>query len=742
MSETFTKSQYIRAPRPRSERLRKLGGTASAASGQAVIPVTSDISGLLGAYLPKTNVISKGSVSVPVYFDQTGVAQPVTRLDGALALGDGSVTVGSLLTIVETIDSYFTVVYQIVDGVTRRFLKVREQYAGLYTDGELSAGGLNAGGGGGGGTEVYWNGTVSSGKRALVVGSSAPQDVVTDVVAALGYTPADQTALSSYLTTSAADSTYQTKLTTSNKLAWNCISAPTTISGYGITNAYTKTETDSAISTAISTALSGYATETWVTNKNYAVQGAHNNLLASGNEFTFASNAFSGFVYLNYRTAGGTNGNITDYYFGNGKGGALAKLSDFLKSSVAASTYLPLDGGNITGSIIMSGTLDSTPFAANFTHNYTTGWARSIVGVRVDGTQKFSIGAYGEYTAGASNNGIRYAYIGCNSYNGVNLRFTTSSLKWGDNDIYHAGNANKTSVAWSAASMTLGGHLYLTGANESSSLANTTQVVFGTSATQHVAVSCIQNAIIINPTASSTTGQLQLGVNGKNTWFISTGNFGIKTSSPSTDLDVRGQAAFNSGYFSNSHPTKGALNVGTVGIYGVSANGQRSVFGLFSWLDTQTGQASLQVGYTNGTTWDIPLALQPLGGNVTCGGNFIASGEVTAGSLSDRRFKDNVRDFEDAMGIIRQLRPVTFDWNGLATSYCAWHKGSDFGLIAQEVAPVLPSVISPIYQHYMRVDYSKLSALCIAGLQEHNSEIEMLKLRVEELENKLRNYEP
>ena len=44
-----------------------------------------------------------------------------------------------------------------------------------------------------------------------------------------------------------------------------------------------------------------------------------------GNEITLVPNAFSGDVYLNYRTKGGTNGNITGYMLGNGKGGTLGR---------------------------------------------------------------------------------------------------------------------------------------------------------------------------------------------------------------------------------------------------------------------------------------------------------------------------------------------------------------------------------------------------------------------------------
>lgn len=48
---------------------------------------------------------------------------------------------------------------------------------------------------------------------------------------------------------------------------------------------------------------------------------APTNLLHSGNEFTYAPDGYSGTIWHNYRTANwDTNGNITGYYFGNGKG--------------------------------------------------------------------------------------------------------------------------------------------------------------------------------------------------------------------------------------------------------------------------------------------------------------------------------------------------------------------------------------------------------------------------------------
>ena len=58
----------------------------------------------------------------------------------------------------------------------------------------------------------------------------------------------------------------------------------------------------------------------------FARIAADNNLLYHTDEFTFASSGFSGAIWLNYRTAGGTNGNITEYKLGNGAGGALGTI--------------------------------------------------------------------------------------------------------------------------------------------------------------------------------------------------------------------------------------------------------------------------------------------------------------------------------------------------------------------------------------------------------------------------------
>lgn len=102
-------------------------------------------------------------------------------------------------------------------------------------------------------------------------------------------------------------------------------SNPTTLSGYGITDASLKGHTHDDryyTESEINTKLSGKS-NVGHTHSNYAVQGSPNNLIDARNEFTFVPSGYSGAIFFNYKTVGGKNGDIKEYVFGNGKGGIL-----------------------------------------------------------------------------------------------------------------------------------------------------------------------------------------------------------------------------------------------------------------------------------------------------------------------------------------------------------------------------------------------------------------------------------
>lgn len=165
-------------------------------------------------------------------------------------------------------------------------------------------------------------------------------------------------------------------------------------------------------------------------------------------------------------------------------------------------------------------------------------------------------------THGSSNhvNGSKNAVINCNytSYGAIlnapvkSGRISMNTYPQSDDyvrlsyftadNVTNNVNTQTHQLRWLATTgqLLLDGHLNLEGAKTSSSTSNTTQIIFRSNSTEQIAISSNTNALIINPTSSATTGQIVLGVNGKNTCFTSSGKFGIGTTSPSYKLHVAG----------------------------------------------------------------------------------------------------------------------------------------------------------------------------------------------------------
>ncbi|RXZ71404.1 tail fiber domain-containing protein, partial [Fusobacterium necrophorum] len=107
--------------------------------------------------------------------------------------------------------------------------------------------------------------------------------------------------------------------------------------------------------------------------------------------------------------------------------------------------------------------------------------------------------------------------------------------------------------------------------------------------------------------------------------------------------------------------------------------------------------------------------------NLTVKGDILSQGNVTA--YSDIRLKKNVKNIENPLEKLREIRGVTFEWkkNGKKSA----------GVIAQEVEKILPQAVQN--QGYKSVDYNALVGLCI--------EINKVLLeRVERLEKVVEKY--
>lgn len=103
-------------------------------------------------------------------------------------------------------------------------------------------------------------------------------------------------------------------------------------------------------------------------------------------------------------------------------------------------------GGTISGSLTWEiPDYSVIPIIRNIKFTETTGWARKILAMQVDGVEQFSLGAYGSYNFPLNSenpNKADYLYLGFGGYNGNSLRVYPNGIKFGNETIWHSGNCN------------------------------------------------------------------------------------------------------------------------------------------------------------------------------------------------------------------------------------------------------------------------------------------------------------
>ena len=150
----------------------------------------------------------------------------------------------------------------------------------------------------------------------------------------------------------------------------------------------------------------------------------------------------------------------------------------------------------------------------------------------------------------------------------------------------------------------------------------------------------------------------------------------------------------------------------------------------------------------NTTKVNLYGSLINLANNTTIAGNLTVSGGATFGgdvysegtmamaklaSSSDRKLKENIKwlSADKSMEVVRALRPTEWNWKKDNTH--------SFGFIAQDVQPIIPEMVSSI-NDTLRLEYNQLHAFEVGAIQHIDSEVEILKRRVTELENELNEY--
>ena len=125
---------------------------------------------------------------------------------------------------------------------------------------------------------------------------------------------------------------------------------------------------------------------------------------------------------------------------------------------------------------------------------------------------------------------------------------------------------------------------------------------------------------------------------------------------------------------------------------------------------------------STGMLWDSTNSLMTLTGTLN------VTQDIVAFSTSDTRLKTNLEQITNPLSKLSQLTGYTFNWNEIAkTHYTNKTDKTEVGLIAQEVADVMPEVVTVREDGFMAVDYAKLVPLLVEAIKELTEEVEKLK---------------
>ena len=197
------------------------------------------------------------------------------------------------------------------------------------------------------------------------------------------------------------------------------------------------------------------------------------------------------------------------------------------------------------------------------------------------------------------------------------------------------------------------------------------------------------------------------------------GYVGIGTQNPAYQLDVKGDIRVANGNIS--------LNVRNAqDTYFISADAYNGLLAITS-SSRPSNPAFLMSnqGYVNLNCDSPGFPAYPL----------VVNGTISCTKLlqtSDIKYKTNIKqiEYEEALKIIENLNPVTWDWNENTVE-----TGSSSGFVAQEAEEFIPNAISRDNENNLSLDYTQLHSYEIKVIQEQQKEIKDLKQRLEVLEN-------
>ena len=241
----------------------------------------------------------------------------------------------------------------------------------------------------------------------------------------------------------------------------------------------------------------------------------------------------------------------------------------------------------------------------------------------------------------------------------------------------------------------------------------------------------------------NTTGVQNAGFGTGSLYTNTTGSYNSASGSFGLHDNTTGSSNNSSGYGALYKNTTG-VNNNAMGVFAMGSNtiGSNNIaMGQYAGYDSITGSNNIEIG-SRGTASDNNVIRIGTPGtqsatyfagvsgvNVTGGATVVVNSLGQLGVVSSsRRYKEDIRSMGDASDRLLALRPVTFrykkaDENG--------QKPEQFGLIAEEVAKVMPELV--VYNQKGQpetVAYQTLAPLLLNEVQREHRQVAALQAEV------------
>jgi len=202
------------------------------------------------------------------------------------------------------------------------------------------------------------------------------------------------------------------------------------------------------------------------------------------------------------------------------------------------------------------------------------------------------------------------------------------------------------------------------------------------------------------------------------------GKVGIGTNNPAFLLDVSGRMRIQS---------EGGSNTAGLWLNKGDNSGLGAFIGMYN--DSYVGLYGGLGGWDfvmNTSTGNVGIGTLSPSQKLSVAGNICYTGSIAA--CSDIRYKKNIRPISHALTNLLTLHGIYYNWNKEKFSDKGFTDDRQIGFSAQEIEKLFPEMVQTDAEGYKSVDYSRMTPVLVEAIKEQQTQIELLKRKIEKLE--------